>query len=794
MGSPPVKYLIPNLLGGVSQQEPSLRDVSQLDAMVNMVASPVYGLCDRPPTTILQNLSTYLNYSAAEIAKTLFRSVEYKNCLYHLIFLPSPYNLMLMFDANGVFLSQTALPTYLQTTDPNTNLAVVEMGEAILVINKTIPVQATSPIGIYPTTQKRYIYVKGVAASAVYQVSGVDSFGTEYGPINVLADATPDSGSLAEVAASIAAAINNPSGAWYNKWIAVASSTITGLVEIYRIASRSDLSNITTDNDVLTVSDSTGGTLISAINRSVSVVDDLPPRLPTGMQQAVGIKGVGTKIAYYMGWTNVKDGWVETTADGGKIQADPTTFPYLIRPTGSGDKIVPITATLRRVGDTNSAPLPSFVGNRILDLSLFQNRIAILTDHSVSLSVPDAFTTDKSLMLSSPTLDFASDTATAVMDDDPIDIQIGDAGLHHMAPLDTRLLLVGKKCVKSVGYNDFLSPKDVHLEHHFSTPSSADCNPLDVEGNILFTHSQQATQIKELVAVPDTTKLAISYRTRHLPTYLTAGITRLIGYSPANTVFAFGRTTPSRLYVCAYLMDAQHKVIQNAWGYWDFGGTVLEVKVLDGVMYLLVADSTLGVELLSLDLSALEATQLLLDRKTVYPSGSAAVTYDSTTDATSVTVTGPVEVVVVDGREQAFTTSSGVITLTGDQRAKEIVTGVRFTRSFTLSPQVPRDEQGQVLTTTHPMRFMLTRLEFSHHDGHHFTVKVSSPRGERVTVFGPPLDQSLDIANRAALMPRGRVSMTLMGDAVRTTISVENDTIHPCKFTEVEVEGRISRL
>ena len=359
--------------------------------------------------------------------------------------------------------------------------------------------------------------------------------------------------------------------------------------------------------------------------------------------------------------------------------------------------------------------------------------------------------------------------------------------------MDTRLLLIGEKCIKSVGYNDFLSPKDVHLEHHLSTPSSTHCNPLDVEGNILFTHSQTSTQVKELVSVPDSSKLAISYRTQHLPTYLPAGISQLISYSPANTVFAISHARPERLYMCAYLLDGQRRVVQNAWGYWSFGGAIHEAKVRNGVLSLIVGFAH-GIELLRLDLPALDKDQLLLDRKKVFSAGSPDVSYDQATASTRVMVSGPVEVVVVGGVESTFSPISGGISLVGDQRGEQIITGSRYVRAFTLSPQVPRDAEGQALTTTQPLRFMLTRLEFSHYDGHHFTVKVNGPGGARVTQFGPPLDQALDIVNQTALLPRGRVSMTILGDAVRTTISVENNTIHPCKFTEAEIEGRTSRL
>lgn len=788
-----MKYLIPNLIGGVSQQEPSLRGVTQVEAVNNMVASPVYGLCDRPPTTIVKNITDDIPYSPEILAVSLFRSVEYKGILYHLVILPVPHNFLLVFDRLGQLLSKTSMPPYLQTSDPSTHLEIVEMSEAVMVINKTVPVKVSPPSGAYNQTPKRYIYVKGVVASGMYQVTGTDAGGTEYGPISVLADAVPDASSLGKVAASIAAAINNSESAWYNKWLATVVTGVTGLVEIQRITSRFDTSNITSENDTLTVSDSTGGALITAINHSISSVADLPPRLAAGMKQAVGIRGVGTKIAYYMGWTNVKDGWVETTADGGTLQIEPKTFPHMLRPDKTTDIIASITVTARQVGDANTSPLASFINSTIQDVALFQNRIAILTSHSVSLSTPHAFTTNKGLTLPAPVLDFSSDTATAVMDDDPIDIQTGDADLHHMAPLDTRLLLIGSKCAKSIGYNAFLSPKDVHLEHHLDTPSSRACNPLDVEGAILFAHSQTATQIKELISVPDTTKLTIGHRTPHLPTYLPVGVSRLVGYSPASTIFALSHTHPQRLYVCAYLADSQKKTVQNAWGAWEFGGTIHEMKVQNEVLTLIMGYSH-GVEILSLDLTALDGEQLLLDRKTTFPAGSPAVSFDAATERTIIHVRGPVEVVVQDKTELPFVSVPDGVSVAGDRRGESLTTGVRYTRGFTLSPQIPRDQEGLPLVATRPMRFMLTRLEFSHYDGHHFTVKVTSPGGERITIFGPPLDQSLDIVNRAALSSRGRVSMTLMGDAVRTMISVENATIHPCKFTEAEIEGRISRL
>ena len=63
---------IPNLIGGVNQQPPSIRASNEAEVMDNAVPSPVEGLTKRPPTEHIAAVSDGTNLRHISSTETVF--------------------------------------------------------------------------------------------------------------------------------------------------------------------------------------------------------------------------------------------------------------------------------------------------------------------------------------------------------------------------------------------------------------------------------------------------------------------------------------------------------------------------------------------------------------------------------------------------------------------------------------------------------------------------------------------------------------------------------------------------
>ena len=103
--------------------------------------------------------------------------------------------------------------------------------------------------------------------------------------------------------------------------------------------------------------------------------------------------------------------WVECAEPGIADELDPLTMPIVIQRTSNGNfQVKRFTYSARTVGDDNTNPEPSFVGNKINKVLFFRNRLAFLSDENVILSQPGDLG------------NFFVNTALTVSGTDPIDI------------------------------------------------------------------------------------------------------------------------------------------------------------------------------------------------------------------------------------------------------------------------------------------------------------------------------------------------------------------------------------
>ena len=131
---------------------------------------------------------------------------------------------------------------------------------------------------------------------------------------------------------------------------------------------------------------------------SVNDVQNLPNQCKHGYIVKVSNALRSEEDDYYLRFEgqNGKDGtgtWVECAAPA--IEEELTNMPLAIQRTGFDNSSQIATFTVkqfgykvRRVGDDQTNPFPSFVGQRINKVLFFRNRLAILSGENVILSRP----------------------------------------------------------------------------------------------------------------------------------------------------------------------------------------------------------------------------------------------------------------------------------------------------------------------------------------------------------------------------------------------------------------------
>ena len=123
----------------------------------------------------------------------------------------------------------------------------------------------------------------------------------------------------------------------------------------------------------------------------------------------------------------------------------------------------------RQSGDLDSNPLPSFVDRTLNDLFFHRNRLGFVSDENVIFSKASQY------------FDFFSSTATALLDDDPIDVGVSHTKvsiLRHAIPFNETLLLFSDKTQFQLGVADILTPETISINQTTEYECSLDAKPV----------------------------------------------------------------------------------------------------------------------------------------------------------------------------------------------------------------------------------------------------------------------------------------------------------------------------
>ena len=389
------------------------------------------------------------------------------------------------------------------------------------------------------------------------------------------------------------------------------------------------LMNVFTDEvqDLATLPDQCHNGFIAKIANSGSAEDDYYVRFAG----ANGVDGQGT-------WEEWREPGVATTIDN-------NTMPHIMFRQNDGSFVVcPTIYDERLVGDTLTNPTPSFIGNRINNVTLFRNRLGFLSRQNLILSRPGDF------------FNFFVATALAITARDPIDLSAASpnpATLFDSIEVNTGLVLFSRtEQFMLTTDNDVLSPETAKINFVSSFNYNENVSPFSLGTTIGFLNDEGSnTRLYEMANPPREGQPEVIEQSKIISNLYPTGINQ-IATSKNNTIVLTAASGSRNIFGYRYYNTTERR-LQSAWFKLRMSGDVIYHTIIRDTYWAVIRnlDTTPNPDVNIVTIQKMElkqndgtvtvnnATQGIityLDNKREIP--SADLTYNAGTDTTTFTL------------------------------------------------------------------------------------------------------------------------------------------------------------
>ncbi|WP_322996962.1 hypothetical protein [Castellaniella sp.] len=604
----------------------------------------------------------------------------------------------------------------------------------------------------------------------------------------------------------------------YNKWVQAGfprgpsdPKRTEGYVEVspwtvQRYGSAIYLTNSQSDFSI-SVEDGYNGNAMKVAKTAVQRFTDLGNFAPVGYVVEIS-SGEGTALDSY--WVQAEkdagnDGnsqviWKETAKPGCREGLDASTMPHLlVREADGSFTFKPAEWDARECGDDEDInPDPSFVGSTISDMFFHRNRLGFLSGENIVLSRSGDF------------FNFYRTTATAYLDDDPIDVAASHVKvslMRHVVPAQDHLILFSDSSQFRLAGNELLTPRSVSLRPVSEFSSAPSVTPVAVGPSVFFVADSPANRdwaaVYEFSYDTNTETADASNVTAHVPSYIPSGVTQIVGSPDESCLAILSSGDPSALYVHRFYWTGNSKV-QSAWMRFSTpsAAAILRVAFVKTDIYALVQrPGGICLERLRMSTSALDADHgylIHLDRRITSDRLPAPV-YSFDPDHTTYQLPfspGDDVVAVSAGRMLEVESVGGSsVRLKGDTRGRFIYFGVPYRARYRFSTFFLRrasTDGGTVAQINGRLQLQHLALSF-HHTGHFQVVVDPNGRTARTTDYhGRVLGDEDHVFG--TVRPEGRrFSVPVMSRNDRVTIDLVNDSWLPSAFISATWRGQWNR-
>ena len=340
------------------------------------------------------------------------------------------------------------------------------------------------------------------------------------------------------------------------------------------------------------------GELLNVLSSSVKDVAELPRQCKHGYIVKIA-NSEADEDDYYVKFlgNNNRDGdgvWEECPEPGVKIAFDPATMPVqLVRQADGTFKVSQIDWENRLVGDTTTAPEPSFIGKTINKMLFFRNRFVMLSDENVIMSRPGDF------------YNFWPKSAITYTASDNIDISCSSeypAIVYDGIQVNAGLVLFTKnQQFMLTTDSDVLSPLTAKINALASYNFNFNTNPISLGTSLAFLdNAGKYTRFFEVLSVLREGEPVVYEQSKNISKLFPNNID-IIANSRENSTIFFATKGTNKLYGFRYY-SAGEKRVQQAWFEWELSGTIQHIAMLDDALYAVVKNTGYTMQKFSLKL------------------------------------------------------------------------------------------------------------------------------------------------------------------------------------------------
>lgn len=776
-----VNQTIPNLINGVSEQPDILRLGSQCEAQKNFASTPSEGLKKRPGTQLLGQL---VGNPSIPTAKPFFHKAKRDNNEEYIVWIDNG-NLR-VWDLNGN--EQTVnFPEgkgYLSAPgQPRNYFRAVTVADFTFILNRSVTVQNLSDV----KTVRRpdcLIWVKQADYNMNYVVRvngnkvGESETRTTSGELNT----DPKTNLIAKellINGSPNIQTELPTPEW--------TTSYGGGALIYlRNADGNDFSATTIDGN----SDRN----LILFKDAVQTFADLPKKGYQNFYIKVEGDSDVTNDNYYVEFEPTNSGepwdgiWKETLKRGEPYKLDPTTMPWgLVREANGTFTFRTIDWKERKVGDLDTTPFPSYVGQKLNDIFFHRNRLGLLAGENIVMSKAGEF------------FNFFRDTATQVLDSDPIDVAVTSARvsvLKHAVSFDRTVVFLSDDAQFMLGETQVLTPETIAVNETTAFEADPDVPPVRI-GKFLYFGSQNTTGVAireyfvdETSETEDATDI-----TSHVPTYIPPSISGITAAPNTDAIVVLSEGEPNSLFVYRFYWSGQEK-LQSSWSKYtlDYCERILGVEFFGSKLYVFTQlGNRMWMEMIDFSNSITTGDLnflVCLDRLT--SSSQLSVTYDSNNDETIIDTSnfdvyeGTAPISILDDKGVALEgTRNDFQDIRVPGNVPDFWIGRRFSSEYVFSTIYPkaRNQNGQVSMGIGRLQLRYMTLDLA--DTVEITVQVT-PEGR--PTYEKKFEAQL-LANDAPAAREERFRFPIQSKNLDTEIKIVNDSPYPCAVNAAEWEG-----
>lgn len=435
----------------------------------------------------------------------------------------------------------------------------------------------------------------------------------------------------------------------------------------------------------------------------VRLVDDLPAQMDIDFLNNFIVEvGTGTKNTFYR-YDGVKRIWLEDAQYGSSKK--PTNMPVKLVANSPTDwSVAEPDYQARSAGSADTNPTPKFVEGGITGIGVFQGRLILLSKEYVCMSASNSPTT------------WYRTTVDSLDASDPIEVAGSDSASSsyvYTTLFNKDLVIYGSDIQSIIPGTQPVTPSNVAIGVMSRYKCTLYAPPVSTGRSqyVGATRGDGYGAIWEVIPSEYTaSQISANDVTRHIPSYM-KGTVRIITTSTTSSIVAANFTgDPYSLLIEEYLWDGGEKK-QAAWHKWTFAKPILHAVFDQDTLYILFQDSAANVsEICSLDLRrGANASSIMVPRLDFHKTfvvdtlGNITMTAEYFTlvksDLYGFKITGAGVINVgVDLTNIVINGSTVTMTAKGCSPGDEVVCGIRYMSSFTLTPPKIMDSNGVAVT------------------------------------------------------------------------------------------------